>query len=323
MIFSLLPALVLLGCAELLATLTIDRRTSRVTDPATGRVSYTMQIGRLPWGRTSVTPLNALGFPDEEFSSLDKGPCVHVVVAGDSFVFGDGVDRDSSFVSLVKRWARARPGRCVRILNVAERGTTIDQQARRIRETFDVLRPDVVILGQYQNDLTDLTNPGAIADTAPARDVGARARDPIRDRLAAFNANLVRLLSYHAFAFMIRRGIEYDVLARWSVLADSSRSEEATRLKVIYESQYEELVKDLTARGVAFGVIILPSKFDILAKRFPEEQFFLSLANRYAAPYLRVFPVVDANRSPYPFLMYDGHLNEIGNRLVATALYRW
>jgi hypothetical protein len=233
------------------------------------------------------------------------------------------VDRDSSFVGLVKRWAQGRSHRCVRILNIAERGTTIDQQARRILETFDVLQPDVVILGQYQNDLTDLTNPGAIADTAPARGGGARVRDPIRDRLALFNANLVRLLSYHAFAFMIRRGIAYDVLARWSVLADSSRGDEAARLKEIYETQYRALAGDLAARGVALGVMILPSKFDVLARRFPEEEFFLSLARRHGVPYLRVFPLLDANRSPYPFLLYDGHLNELGNRLVATALYEW
>ena len=45
-----------------------------------------------------MTPLNPLAFPDEEFVSIrPKGNCVHLVFAGDSYVIGDGVDREKSF----------------------------------------------------------------------------------------------------------------------------------------------------------------------------------------------------------------------------------
>ena len=121
--FSLIPMVLLVGCAELIAGLTIRRDIGVETDPATGRRTYTMRIGRVPWGREGVTPLNELGFPDDEFDEIGpKGDCLHVVFSGDSYVFGDGVDRDDSFFQLVKRAATGRvTHRCVRFFNIAER----------------------------------------------------------------------------------------------------------------------------------------------------------------------------------------------------------
>jgi lysophospholipase L1-like esterase len=323
-IFALIPAAAVFTCAEVVAGFEIQRQIEVVRDPANGQRVYTLRIGKFPWSRKSVTPLNALGFPDDEFSTIEpKGDCVHLVFSGDSFVFGDGVDRDSNFVELVKRRIAAEnPGRCVRVFNVAERATTIEQQAQRVRETLEILQPDIVILGQYQNDLTDLTNPRLAADSAHARR-GRTVRPWRAVRLAAFNVDLVRFLSYHAFGYMIAHDIRYDVLSRWSVLADSSRRETATDLMETYTGLYDSLVAELQDRGIAFGVIILPSKFDILAQRYPEEAFFVGLAEKHRIPYLLLFPALDANRSPYPYLMYDGHLNEVGNRVIATAVYDW
>lgn len=116
-----------------------------------------------------MTPLNSLAFLDEEFVSIrPKGNCVHLVFAGDSYVIGDGVDREKSFFQLIKQWsAREHGERGLRFFNIAQRATTIEHQLRRIRETFPVLDPDIVILGQFQNDLTDLTKPGFVAHELP------------------------------------------------------------------------------------------------------------------------------------------------------------
>ena len=42
---------------------------------------------------------------------------------------------------------------------------------------------------------------------------------------------------------------------------------------MIYEELYDSLVTELTDREVELGVLILPSKFDLLAGRSPEEPF--------------------------------------------------
>ena len=322
-VFSLLPAIVLLAAAEAYATFTIERRITEEKDPASGQVVYTMRTGRFPWSRAAVTPLNSLGLPDVEFTS-DPDECVHIVFSGDSFIFGDGVDRDSSFVSLVRRWSEERRplATCVRVFNIGERGTTIDRQAERIRETIPILQPDLVILGQYQNDLTDLTNSRASAAAAALTRSGTGWTD-VRQRLGGFNLNVVRWMSYRAFGAAIERRMHYDVLAHWSVVADTSRHELAGRLMTTYAQFYDSLTRELQAQQIDFGVVIIPSKFDLLAGRFPEEDFFVRIAKEHNVPYLQIFPVLDDRRSPYPYLMYDGHFNEHGNRLVADAVFDW
>ena len=70
-------------------------------------------------------------------------------------------------------------------------------------------------------------------------------------------------------------------------------------------------------------MVIVPSKFDVLAGRSPEEPFFLELARGKNVPALSLFSRFDKQRSPYPYLKYDGHLNERGNELVADAVMEW
>ena len=322
---SVTPAVLLLILLEVVASVSIARRAHTVPNAAGGS-TYTMRIGRWPWSRASVTVLNSLGYPDAEFPAVaQKQGCVHVVLSGDSFVFGDGVDRDSNFVEIVRRRLAADPApRCVRLFNIGVRGTTIDRQMNEIRKTFERIKPDVVLLVQYQNDLIDLNSPGAILDPNRERNQRLRAGgDSVRVGLRIFRANLVKMLTYQSFAFMIRNDIKRDVLRHWSVIADSTRHAEASRFKQTYDSLYADLVAELRRRRVGFGVLIVPSKPDVLAGRYPEEDFFLELARAHQVPTLRLFPTFDAHRNPYAFLMYDGHLNARGNRLIAEELHQW
>jgi len=303
-----------------------------------------MRIGGWPWSRTAVTPINTLGFPDEEFPTPDaESACLRIMVVGDSFVLGDGVDGDSNFVAVFERAVAARPGaRCIRVFNLGERGTTIPRQARRVREFRALLRPHLVLLGQYQNDLTDLpnreprdrsiaalaTDSSTVTASRPLGEATAVPREyeestTIQQRFQLLNPALVRMLTYHAVAALITSGIHRDELRHWSVIADTTRRDEAARLTAQYAAAYDSLATELARDSIGFGVIILPSKFDLLAGRFPEEDFFLGLAERHGVPALRIFPILDAHRRPYPFLMYDGHLNPRGNRLVADALMEW
>lgn len=340
-LFALIPVTILAVLAELAATLTIERIGSIETSATTGAREYHMRIGNWPWSRRAVTPINSDGFPDREFPVAGAPKeCVHVAVIGDSFVLGDGVSSDSSFTSIVGRTLTSRTdGPCVRLFNLGERGSTIPRQARRLRELRPRLRPDVVILAQYQNDLTDLLDrePRDLrlsADPVPAPPASAPSGAPsaaprpegsgnVADKFSFLNPRLVRLLAYHAFAAFITNGIHRDELRHWSALADSARRDEAARLMAQYTASFDSLATELARDSVEFGVIVIPSKFDVMAARFPEERFFLGLAEKHALPALRIFPVLDERRSPYTFLMYDGHLNEHGNRVVADAVIAW
>jgi hypothetical protein len=324
-LFALTPVTILLVLAEALTFTAIDRTFGNKKDPKTGRQTYEFHMGHFPWSHVSRTPINSLGFPDDEFANvLPKNGCTHVAFVGDSFVFGDGIDRDDNYVSLIRAEAARRfPDRCLRIFNLGERASTIEQQARNLERSWDLIEPDVVILGQYQNDLTDLTKEGFAGHVEEKGAPAQRNWTPPTVQIPLVGASIVKWLSYQTFAIMSQNNMHYDVLSRWSVLADSSNSPLALRLEKQYSDLFETELAKVRARGAKFGVTIMPSKFDVLAGRSPEEQFFVDLAKKNDVPALTLYSTFDAARKPFPFLMYDGHLNREGNQLVARTVATW
>lgn len=325
--FSLIPMLIVLGLAQACAYMTLHRTVGTSTDSITGQRYYSMQIGRWPWSHRSLTPINSLGLPDVEFFGLGpKGPCKHVLLAGDSFTFGDGTSWEFRWGTLLQGMtARRAPDKCVRFFNIGVSNTTIDTTIVRIRQVLPLIQPDVVLLGQYQNDLTDLSNPGSPAwvPRGPGRKQDNHWGTRLGRMVPGYNVSLVRFATYQSFAFMIRNDIKYDVLGTWSVLEGDAKKGYADTLTTIYRQLYGSLVKDMRERNIELAALIFPSKMDVLAGRSPEGQYFEGLAREFQVPHLSLMPVIDANRAQMPFYLYDGHLNEFGNRVVADAVWNW
>ena len=325
-LFALVPLVVLLVVGHVTASLVTHRELTFEVDSLTGVTLYRTRVGGFPWSHRSVTRLNTLGFPDEEYANLpQKSECFHVVISGDSFTFGDVTDGDKTWASLLRdRIAARHRGRCVRVFNIAAPVTTVEQQAKRISETLTRLQPDLVLLGQYQNDITDLTLYGGIAyRPATASSKTTNWGDRIRQTVPGFDSPLPRMLTYRAFKFFIEHDIKVDVLKRWSVLADSTDLVYGRELTSLYSSLYGALVDSLKSRGISLGVVIMPSKMDLMAGRYPEGEFFAMLAKQRGVPAISVFETLDAHRDPMPYYTFDGHFDERGNRLVADAVYRW
>jgi hypothetical protein len=325
--FSLIPVALILALAQACAYLTIHRTISITTDATTGLTHYSMRIGRWPWSHRSYTPLNSLGLPDDEFVDvLPKGRCVHVLFAGDSFTFGDATDREHRWTTLVAQMtARRRPERCIRFFNIGVRNTTIDTTIARIRQVRPLIEPDLVVLEQYQNDLTDLANPGSPAwvPAGNGRKTDSHWGARLGRLVPGYNVSLLRIATYQAFAYMIKHDIPYDVLGTWSVLEGDSKRAWADTLKSIYRRLYGSLVHELRRDGIEVVALTFPSKMDVLAQRSPEGVFWAELAREFDVPCLSLMPVLDANRAGMPFYLYDGHLNEFGNRVVAAAIWDW
>lgn len=323
--FALLPVTFLLLLAEVLSWLAIDRQFHVAPATDSARAEYVFRMGRYPWSVNTRVELNALGFPDEEFATTPaKGDCFHIAVIGDSYAFGDGVDGPESFVSVLRARLRHRagPGACVRVFNVGERAASIEQQLRNFRRVRELLRPDAVVLTQYQNDLTDLTKSWFASQAGRDTTVTGTTWKP-RFRLPAVDPSLVKWLSYRLIAAATMANVRVDLLSRWSIMADDSRPEHAAALVSLYTTVFDSLVTEVRASGASFATVVLPSKLDVLAGRSPEEPFFTGLASARDVPVLSLFPTFDETRRPYPFLLYDGHLNRAGNALVASRLEAW
>src|SRR5690348_6970828 len=253
-LFSLAPVFILLILAQVYAYLTIERTIVQPTDPITGQQYYSMKIGLWPWSHVSYTPINSLGLPDQEFVGLvPKNGCIHVLLAGDSYTFGDATSAVFRWGTLLQGMTERRiASRCIRFFNIGVRNSTIDTTIVRIHQVLPLIQPDVVILSQYQNDLTDLSNPGSPAWIPAGR--GRRYDSHWGTRLGrivpGYNVSLLRYVTYNAFAFMIEHGIKYDVLSTWSVLESPSQRAYANKLERIYHDLYASLVADMRSRNI-------------------------------------------------------------------------
>ena len=327
LLFSLVPLALVLAVAQACAFLATHRSIEMTTDAVTGQTYYSMKIGGWPWSHRSLTPINSLGLPDQEFSGLvPKGQCVHVLLAGDSYTFGDATSAEFRWGNVLQGMtARRFPDRCIRFFNIGVRNTTIDTAIVRIHQVLPLIQPDVVILAQYQNDLTDLANPGSPAwvPYGPGHPYDSHWGERLGRIVPGYNVSLFRYLTYNAFALMIEHNIKYDVLGTWSVLEGDAKKDFANKLKGIYHGLYGSLVQDMHQRNIEFAVLILPSKMDILAKRSPEGLYFSNLAHEFNVPQLSLMQALDGNRRGMPFYVYDGHMNEFGNRVVADAVWKW
>jgi lysophospholipase L1-like esterase len=87
------------------------------------------------------------GFRGPPFAASESRP--RIVILGDSYAFGYGVDDDDTFSHLLA----ARLGGDATVLNAAVPGYNLVQQTRLLERNLDAWRPAVVVLAMHPNDL--------------------------------------------------------------------------------------------------------------------------------------------------------------------------
>jgi len=100
--------------------------------------------------------INHLGYRGPDFPLSKVESEVRILMAGDSFTFGDFVDDHETLPAHVQRFLQCE--KPVTVINAGKGGTTISTQ-RHLIERGLVLSPDLVILTFYENDFADLETP--------------------------------------------------------------------------------------------------------------------------------------------------------------------
>ncbi len=111
---------------------------------------YTGWLRRVP---ATTMRTNSQGARGPEFQPLPAPGTLRVVGVGDSFTFGQGVEEDEAFLSVVGRSLRAT-GIAAEIINFGVPGHATPQEVALVRERVVPLQPDLVLLHVFVNDLT-------------------------------------------------------------------------------------------------------------------------------------------------------------------------
>ena len=149
-------------------------------DPQVGFVLQPGARGRRFKG-TSVDT-NTLGMREREIAVPRPEGLVRVVLLGDSFVFGSGVEADERFGVLLERELRARTGARdlrVEVLHLGVSGWNVLAECAFLRRQLGQLQPDLVVQLSVANDLNDANGVrgyGALAPFTPQHRERADAR---------------------------------------------------------------------------------------------------------------------------------------------------
>jgi hypothetical protein len=100
--------------------------------------------------------VNALGMRGPERSASRPAGTARILLLGDSFSFGWGVEQDETFAARLERVLTERVGP-VEVLSAAVPGWSTDQHYIYLRTRGLALEPDLILLATGENDLTELS----------------------------------------------------------------------------------------------------------------------------------------------------------------------
>lgn len=125
-----------------------------ISDPVLGQ---RLAPGYDGWFAGVPVRINALGFRDDRDYALDKTPgTFRILVFGDSVTFGHGALSETTYPYLLEqRLKQWRPDVGWQVWNLGVPGYNTTQELKYLERVGPRYRPDLVIIGFFENDLVD------------------------------------------------------------------------------------------------------------------------------------------------------------------------
>ena len=227
---------------------------------------------------------NRFGFTDRE-RTLRKAPGVfRIVVLGDSYVWGDGVELEDIWSHVLESSLTAQYGDAVEVVSWGGKGWSTEQQLEFLESEGRDFDMDMVIIGFVTND------PDVRGFTPALR--GLPAWDKVVRRLCPLFKNSVRFLCLRVNHLLY--SLPY--FRHWGYRNWEDGLYTAENLRP-YEWILQRLQVALTRRGAAFFFVTLPSAYDPSLTTKYERVF--ALLRRNGIPYLDLLPEVQRQFGDY------------------------
>lgn len=292
---------------------------------------------------------NALGLRGPEAAPHPSPGVTRVLVLGDSFAFGYGVEDEESFPRrLEARW-RAE-GRAVEVLNAAVPGYSADHHLVYLRTRGFALEPDLVLVALCENDVDDLgwSRLALGPDRLPQRIDSLRRLVDENGRLRYVNEDRVPLPERWLAAPLSGWLAEHSHLYNWlrfngvrTWVGWTARREDAARQRAAGappEGPIEALPAAEIARGLASGDAFRHRYHRFLVDAIRAEAAAHGVPVRFvvtgggagplAADCAAATDCFDAaallpRDRAAAYLPVDGHWSAEGHRIVSDALAAW
>jgi len=264
-------------------------------DPDVGRVLVPGRTRRFTDGRRIQT--NRYGMRDRDYALPKPKNTRRVVLLGDSFIFGLGLDESDRACVFLEPWLKERalaPGLQIECLQLGVSSWNIKSEATYLRRQVSLLQPDAVVHLVLPNDL---------GDTSSARGFGVTATytDQRRER-----ANSIISVDYPQHIGFPKVRIQPLL---WGVDAES-------------RARYDEVAEPLLRLGEAVraqgGRYLLLVKWSDLVGTARD-----LLIPKLRGTEVRYLPHRFSNARQHIISEQNLHWNRAGNEAVARYLFGW
>ncbi len=263
--------------------------------------------------RRARGPVNAAGYRDLDHALAKPAGTTRIVVLGDSFTWGAGVEWDDTWAEHLERALRRERGGDYEVVNLSQPGFgTRDEQNALLTEGFRY-QPDVVVLAYVLNDSED----GHDAESRRAQrwlaEQRAAAPRGFFERSAVISLVLQRLRA--------TRESRQRVANYLSLYRDAAPGWRGA------QKALQEIGGECRRRGVPFVVAIFPLFGGPLDDRYPFDALHARVAAAAAAAGASVLDLLPAYRGlRWDLLVVDGvadeHPNEVAHRIAGRAILK-
>ncbi|MBL8833901.1 MAG: SGNH/GDSL hydrolase family protein [Rhodospirillales bacterium] len=292
------------------------------------------------WRRPYHVVTNSQGFRSLE----EPQPGFRQIVAlGDSQTFGPYVATEDTWPAWVQSELRRQKllGR-VQVHNGGVSGYTLADELAWLREKGIALKPDMVLLGVFENDILDyrrITTGRGLRPVSSTDGLGA-----IATLARELRTGFLRDLALYALAAQLRRQWEMraaniDIVRGEGDAARERPEVEAARLRQyteLYERDFREFVRLAKESGIAVAVVAIPSP-SVLAEGQTAEVGPLAgrLSQELGVPFLDLMPTfaaVEDSAQRYYLLHWsvelnaltgNGHLSREGHYEIGRRVAEW
>ena len=269
------------------------------------------------------------GFRDPMLHPPDvAGGTTRILLIGDSYTYGHGVQYEDSWVARVRERFR-QDGKAVDIINAGVPGYSTTQEVLYLKRLLPEYRPDIVVIGFVAHDLftnRPIDESGAVAGIADAavRSVGSDKKSSLHSvllikRLLASND----MLYAQAYARTGRRDWYTAPPSPWladqieitkGLLAEAADLTERQGAKLVVLSIPQLFQVLVEARGMAFDQVDV-RHIDRTFADFAESERFAWV------PSLTELAEHYRTRGEKLYFRLDGHFDEAGNAVFADIAY--
>jgi len=280
--------------------------------------------------------INSFGFRGRNFTKEKPRNTVRIMLLGDSFTYGVGVDNEQTLAWQMEEMLKKKnPEKEYEVINAGRTGAYLESEISLFKQYAEQFHPDILILAYCYNDIADIVyfdlyqsklyelswNEGEVDNNRFINWVSQKARGS-----SFYNFLLEKKaerIAQREFKFSRNRAGILQIAKKIEPIKKGEDKYIETAVKM-YEEQLVEFRDYLAKKDIKFMLIIFPVRLkdEEIKRPFHRELYNFAVKNGISALDLRESWLADKSDIYLLFLKLDEHPNGEAFRITAEELIK-